>query len=80
MPAVPDLWRRPIHGTRATRLAKNGGSPCRVDLLHQSTENEPPLHIGTINSAVITWTLCSHNQCPPVEIRRSISVARSINW
>lgn len=30
-----------------------------VDLLHQSAEKELPLQSGTIDSVVITWTLCS---------------------
>ena len=30
-----------------------------VDLLHQSAEEELPLQSGTIDSAVLTWTLCS---------------------
>jgi ubiquinone/menaquinone biosynthesis C-methylase UbiE len=43
------------------RLAstRKGAVSVEVDLLQQSAEKELPLQSGTIDSVVITWTLCS---------------------
>jgi ubiquinone/menaquinone biosynthesis C-methylase UbiE len=46
---------------KLVRLAstRKGAVSVEVDLLHQSAEKELPLPSGTIDSVVITWTLCS---------------------
>jgi SAM-dependent methyltransferase len=49
----PSAELQPLASRRAAAVS------VAVDLLHQSAEKELPLQSSTIDSAVVTWTLCS---------------------